>query len=469
MEQVTSLMAKPMIHSLQFRLLIAFVLVIIVAIGTVSIFVLRNTGDELQQFDVRAQEIQTSRTGFLLSYYYYMNNQSWEGIQPVVEELGTSEGIHLVVIGADGLVVANSEGGTLGKQYKTSAPGTRLMLPSRPMMGGMMVTQPAPDTAIGTFYINPENTPTLTRNLADTVNRFLLWGGLLAIAIALVLTLVLSRRIVAPVKVLTAAAAKLGRGDFSQRVPIKGKGEIAELAQAFNSMADDLERDEKLRQSLVADTAHELRTPLTNLRGYLEAIKEEVIKPDTATISSLYDEATLLTRLVDDLQELALADASELKLVKQPENIITVINQAIVSFQSQAKDKGLMLVVEGPESLPAAEIDSQRIGQVLHNLIANAVVHTTSGGTITVSGRESGEYLEVSVTDTGEGIPAEDLPNIFERFYRVDKSRSRRTGGSGLGLTIAKRIVEAHGGDITASSEPGKGSRFTFTVPVSKD
>jgi two-component system sensor histidine kinase BaeS len=173
--------------------------------------------------------------------------------------------------------------------------------------------------------------------------------------------------------------------------------------------------------------------------------------------------------LVDDLQELALADASELKLVKQPENIITVINQAIVSFQSQAKDKGLMLVVEGPESLPAAEIDSQRIGQVLHNLIANAVVHTTSGGTITVSGRESGEYLEVSVTDTGEGIPAEDLPNIFERFYRVDKSRSRRTGGSGLGLTIAKRIVEAHGGDITASSEPGKGSRFTFTVPVSKD
>jgi two-component system sensor histidine kinase BaeS len=142
-----------------------------------------------------------------------------------------------------------------------------------------MVTQPTPDTVIGTFYINPENTPTLTRNLADTVNRFLLWGGLLAIAIALVLTLVLSRRIVAPVKVLTAAAAKLGRGDFSQRVPIKGKGEIAELAQAFNSMADDLERDEKLRQSLVADTAHELRTPLTNLRGYLEAIKEEVIKP----------------------------------------------------------------------------------------------------------------------------------------------------------------------------------------------
>ncbi len=457
-----------MIHTLQFRLFLAFVLVIVVVIGTVSIFVLRNTGSELEQFDVRTQQAQTDRTGFLLSYYYYMNNQSWEGIQPVVEQLGTSEGLHIVVTDTDGLLIANSEGGTLGKQYKTNAVGTKLLMPRTTMMGGMMLP-PQPEVVIGTLYINPENVPTLTKNLAATINRFLLWGGLLAIAIALVITLYLSRRISSPVKVLTTSARKLGRGDFSQRVSIKGKGEIAELAQAFNSMADDLERDEKLRQNLVADTAHELRTPLTNLRGYLEAIKDDIIKPDAATISSLYEEATLLTRLVDDLQELALADASELKLIKQPQAIPAIIEQAIISFQSRAEDKGLSLRTDIPDGLPLVDIDSQRIGQVLHNLIANAVTYTPQGGAVTVSTKKTGNYIEISVTDTGEGIPAEELPNIFERFYRVDRSRSRRTGGSGLGLTIAKRLVEAHGGKITAVSEPGKGSSFTFTIPVSED
>jgi len=458
-----------MIHTLQFRLFLAFVLVIVVVIGTVSIFVLRNTGSELEQFDVRTQQAQTDRTGFLLSYYFYMNNLSWDGVQTVVEQLGTSEGLHIVVTDANGILVANSQGGALGKQYKTSAAGTKLFMPGPPMMGGGMMSQPQQETVIGILYINPENVPTLTRNLAGTINRFLLWGGLLAIAIALVLTLVLSRRISSPVKVLTKSARKLGRGDFSQRVSIKGKGEIAELAQAFNSMADDLERDEKLRQDLVADTAHELRTPLTNLSGYLEAIKDDVIKPDAATISSLYQEATLLTRLVDDLQELALADANELKLIRQPEAMPAIIEQAIISFQSQAADKGLSLRTDVPDGLPLVNIDSQRIGQVLHNLIANAVTHTPQGGTVTVSTKQAGDNIEISVTDTGEGIPAEDLPNIFERFYRVDRSRSRRTGGSGLGLTIAKRLVEAHGGKINAVSEPGKGSSFTFTIPVSED
>jgi signal transduction histidine kinase len=337
------------------------------------------------------------------------------------------------------------------------------------MMGGGMMSQPQQETAIGTLYINPENVPTLTRNLAATINRFLLWGGLLAIAIALVMTLYLSRRISSPVKFLTTSARKLGRGDFSQRVSIKGKGEIAELAQAFNSMANDLERDEKLRQDLVADTAHELRTPLTNLRGYLEAIKDDVIKPDSATINSLYEEATLLTRLVDDLQELALADASELNLIKQPQATPAIIEQAIISFKSQAANKGLSLRIEIPDGLPLVNIDSHRIGQVLHNLIANAVTHTPQGGTITVSAKKAGNFIEISVTDTGEGIPPEELPNIFERFYRVDRSRSRRTGGSGLGLTIAKRLVEAHDGRITAISELGKGSIFSFTLPIVKD
>lgn len=454
-----------MIHSLQFRILLAFLLVIVVAIGTVSIFVLQNTGSELEQFDIRAEQNLADRTGFLLSQYYSLNNMSWDGVQSIVEQMGTAEGQHLVLTDADGIIVANSEGNSLGKTFNTSASGIPLLLSMSSMWGGRQMPS-IPGTLIGTLYINPENTAPLTRGLADTINKFLLWGGLLAIAIALILTLILSRRISAPIRILTTTARKLGKGDFSQRVPSKGKGEIAELSLAFNSMADDIERNEKLRQNLVADTAHELRTPLTNLRGYLEAIKDDVIKPDATTINSLYEEASLLTRLVDDLQELALADASELKLAIQADDISSVIKRAVVSSQSQANDKGISLVIELPDKLPLCNIDSQRIAEVLHNLISNAITHTPQDGTITISAREVEHYVEVTVADTGEGIPAEELENIFERFYRVDRSRSRRTGGSGLGLTIAKRLVEAQGGKISVQSEQGKGSRFTFTVPI---
>ena len=290
----------------------------------------------------------------------------------------------------------------------------------------------------------------------------------MAVAIAVAITFFLSRRILAPVKALTSVVKRLGRGDFSQRVQVKDKGELGELAQAFNAMASDLEHMEKLRRNMVADVAHELRTPLSNVRGYLEAIRDGVIKPDAKTIRSLNEEAMLLSRLVDDLQELALAEAGELKLVYQKEDVSKLVNQTVASVQAQVKAKGLSVSTSLPDRLLPVNIDYHRISQVLRNLLENAVVHTAKGGAITVAAKQQDNWVEVSVTDTGEGIPAEDLPNIFERFYRVDKSRTRATGGSGLGLTIAKRLVEAHGGKIKVQSEMGKGSCFTFTIPVSE-
>jgi two-component system sensor histidine kinase BaeS len=220
---------------------------------------------------------------------------------------------------------------------------------------------------------------------------------------------------------------------------------------------------------MVADVAHELRTPLSNIRGYLEAIRDGIKKPDADTIRSLEEEATLLSRLVDDLQELSLAESGELRLNCQTEDIVELIKQAIAMKQTQAAARGVLVSADVPGKLPLVSIDSLRIGQVLRNLLDNALAHTAKGGTITVTARQEGNRrVEVAVTDTGEGIPPEDLPHIFERFYRVDKSRTRATGGSGLGLTIAKRLVEAHGGNIEAQSELGKGSRFSFTVPVSE-
>lgn len=445
-----------MIHSLRFRLLVAFTLAILVAITTTFFFVGLGTRGEIQQFQERGYRLHITRVERILSRYYYEQG-GWTGIQPFVEQMEALRGQRIVLTDASGVVVADSQGDLLGKQYRPDTPGKTL-------------SSPWTEGVLGTVYISPRSPADFSspQILFKPISRFLLWGGLVAIAIALVITFFLSRQILAPVKALTLTARRLGQGDFSQRVQVQDKGEMGELAQAFNSMASDLERAEKLRQNMVADVAHELRTPMSNIRGYLEAIRDRVVEPDAATIRSLYEEAVLLSRLIDDLQELTLAEAGELKLVRQAEDVSELISQVVAAVQAQAFAKGVSLTVELPDRLPLCDIDSHRIGQVLHNLLDNAVAHTTKGDVITVAARQQDNQLEVSVADTGEGIPAEELTNIFEQFYRVDKSRARTTGGSGLGLTISKRLVEAHGGTIEVQSELGKGSCFTFTLPVSK-
>jgi len=446
------------IHSLHFRLLAAFALVIIVTIGSVFFFTYQTTRSEISQFGERFERMRFRRVEVELSRYYYQQG-GWESIQPLVAQWGNLYGRRIILTDTDGVVVADSKGELLGETYEADAPG-------RPM------SPPWETGNIGVLYINPRVPPAADivslHIVGRTIGLFFLWGGLLAVTIALILTFVLSRRILAPVKALTHAARRLGQGDFSQRVHFKDKGEVGELAQSFNSMADDLERTEQLRRNMVADVAHELRTPLSNLSGYLEAVRDGVIKPDSDTIRSLDEEASSLSRLVDDLQELSLADAGKLNLICQEEDISKLIKQAVAALQPQAEAKGLMISASLPDKLPPVSIDSHRIRQALHNLLENAVAHTNQGDSITITAWQQEKQVKISVVDTGEGIPADDLPNIFERFYRVDKSRTRATGGSGLGLTIAKRLVEAHGGQIEVESEPGKGSTFTLTLPFSE-
>jgi len=261
------------------------------------------------------------------------------------------------------------------------------------------------------------------------------------------------------------AARRLGQGDLSQRVESKDKREMGELAQAFDTMAENLERTEQSRKNMVADIAHELRTPLSNIKGYLEAVSDGVIKPDTDTIGKLDEEATLLARLVEDLQELSLAEAGTLKLVCNPENIAGLVNQTVAIVQAKALAKGLSLSAKLPDKLPLVNIDAHRISQVLRNLLENAITHSAAGGTITVDVRaQDNRTIEVSVTDTGQGIPPEELPLIFERFYR--SGGVRKVEGVGLGLYITKMLVEAHGGRVCVDSEVGKGTTFYFTLPL---
>jgi signal transduction histidine kinase len=432
--------------------------VIIVTIGSVFFFTYQSIRSEIRRFGEQMELMQARRVEVELSSYYH-RQRSWEGIQPFVAQWGNLYGRRIILTDNNGTVVADSEGELLGETYEADMPG----IPMSP---------PWETNAIGILYLGPGLPPEVDiaslHIVYGAIGRFFVWGGLLAVAIALLLTFVLSRHILAPVKALTQAARRLGKGDFSQRVHVRDKGEVGELAQSFNSMASDLERTEQLRRNMVADAAHELRTPLSNIRGYLEAIRDGIKKPDSETIRSLDEEASSLSRLVDDLQELSLADAGELKLSCRKGNISKLIDEAVAALQPQAAAKGLMLTVSLPKKLPLVNIDSHRIKQVLRNLLENAVAHTNRGGSVTVEAWQQGSQIKVSVVDTGEGIPAKDLPNIFERFYRVDKSRTRATGGSGLGLTIAKRLVEAHGGRIEVQSKLRKGSRFTFTLPVSK-
>ncbi len=444
------------VHSLRFRLLVVFAIVILIAVGAVYFFASQTTGGEIRRYGERIEQARFSRVGFEL-FRYFREQGSWEGIQPHVEQWGSLYGQRIIMTDSSGVVVADSQGELLGELYHSDIPG-------RPLPPPRSGTNP------GTLYINPEPSAGFPSplSLSQAIGRFLIWGALAAVAIALLITFFLSRQISAPVKSLALAARRLGQGDLSQRVQYKDKGEMGELAQAFDSMASNLERTEQLRRNMVADAAHELRTPLSNISGYLEAIRDGVKKPDVDIINTLDQEAALLSRLVDDLQELSLAEAGELRLDRQMEDITKSINQAVAAKQTQAAAKGVLVTTDLSNELSPVNIDSRRIGQVLHNLMDNALAHTAKGGTITVMARQKGNLVEVAVTDTGEGIPAEDLPNIFERFYRVDKSRARATGGSGLGLTIAKRLVEAHDGTIEVQSELEKGSRFSFTIPISE-
>jgi signal transduction histidine kinase len=444
-----------MTHRLWFRLSVIFAAIILVTVGTIYLFVTERISAEMQDFRTMSAQYRSAQIRGTL-YLYYSNNQGWDGVQSTVVDAARFSGTHIILIAGNGTVVGDSKGEFLGSNY-TNPEETPIELALQ-------------NQVLGRFYVIAD--PEAEENVAPflrisaSINRSLLVGGSLAIAIALVLTFFLSRRITSPVRVLAAAARRLGRGDLSQRVQVQGQGEVAELARAFDTMASNLEHTEQLRRNMVADVAHELRTPLSNIQGYLEAIRDRVMKPNAATIRSLNEEAALLSRLVNELQELSLAEAGELKLAYQAEDVSKLVRQAVSPWQPKMAAKEISLSLDLPDGLPPVKIDWQRVNQVLHNLLENAVAYTPKGGCISVAASELDGWVEVSVADTGEGIPAEDLPNIFERFYRVDKSRARVTGGSGLGLTIARRLIEAHGGRITVESKLGKGSCFSFTLPI---
>jgi signal transduction histidine kinase len=287
---------------------------------------------------------------------------------------------------------------------------------------------------------------------------------------ALLVSWFLSRRIVAPVQTLTDASQRIADGHYAERVKVNGTDEIAQLAARFNQMATQLEQVESMRRQLIGDVTHELRTPLTSIKGYMEGLVDGVLPATPETFNQIHREADRLSRLVDDLQELSRVEAKAYSLDLRSIAVSNLVQTTVKRLSPQATAKRIALRSNLPADLPPVQADEDRITQVLVNLVANAIQYTPEGGEVTISAARQADEVHISVKDTGIGIPPEHLANLFTRFYRVDKSRSRNAGGgSGIGLTIARHLVEAHGGRIWAEVKgDGQGSIFTFSLKIAK-
>ncbi|GGL89874.1 two-component sensor histidine kinase [Streptomyces fumigatiscleroticus] len=289
------------------------------------------------------------------------------------------------------------------------------------------------------------------------------------VALAVILgALLLSRAVLRPVRAMTSAAKALGEGDLTRRVPVSGRDEIAQLGGAFNRMADSIQAGEERQRRLIGDIAHELRTPLANLRGYLEALRDGVVEPDPDLLASLHEEALLQQRIVDDLQDLALAEAGALTYHPTEVDLRDLLETSRTAHHAQAESAGIALELQAPRPVTVTA-DPDRLRQVVGNLVGNALRATAAGGAVTLVLIPRGELAVVEVRDTGKGIAAEDLPHLFDRFWRADASRGRATGGSGLGLSIARQIVTDHRGTIEVRSTVGVGTTFTIVLPTAPD
>lgn len=349
---------------------------------------------------------------------------------------------------------------------------SQLILPTsfnRHMSGMMGITSSGMGMG-GQGFGNPGLMSQLFVDYRAGFNEALTYAALAAMLVAVVLSLLFTRSVIAPVSAMSLATQRIADGRYDERVQVKGADELAQLAARFNQMAEKLNQIESMRRRLIGDVSHELRTPLTAIKGSMEGLMDGVLPANNETYQQIHAEADRLNRLVDDLQELSRAEARAYQLDIRSVDVSTLVYTVTKRLAPHAESKRILLDLELAPDLPYVLADEDRAVQVLTNLTGNALQYTPEGGRITISAKRIDHEVQIAVQDTGIGIPPEHLSNIFDRFYRVDKSRSRQSGGgSGIGLTIARALVEAHGGRIWVESKGnGLGSIFTFTLPIAK-
>lgn len=316
-------------------------------------------------------------------------------------------------------------------------------------------------TLMEKYNISPEPAHAM---FISAVHRYLVWAFVAAMALAVVLSFVLMRKVLAPLTHMNTTTRQIAAGDFTARVPVNTRDELGTLAKAFNRMAESLEEIESLRRTLMIDVAHELRTPLTNIRGYLEALNDRVLPLSDKTLSLLQDETLRLVQLVEDVLQLARADASHGKLNLERTDLKEMIDTTVKSFSRQISQKSVTLNVHMPEKSPTVSLDKDRIARVIRNLTDNAVKYAPEKDSIQIRMESDPLKVKVEFINNGGDLTSEDLPYIFERFYRGEKSRSRQHGGAGIGLAIVKELVEAHRGTVRAELTNGR-FRIWFELP----
>ncbi len=393
---------------------------------------------------------------------HYRQHDGWAGVEGVFQTQSGNPG-HGKGRGAPKHILADASGRVVYDETGTYQGGT-LSKSQR----NQAIPVEVDGRTVGFLLIsvgNGHSTGTAQAFLA-LITQSLLQAGVLAGLMGLVLGVIIARHLSQPLDYLARAARQLSQGDLSQRVPVSGSDEVAEVMTAFNEMAEALQRSEALRRNMIADIAHELRTPLSVIQGNLQAMLDGVYPLTRAEIAHVYDETLLLNRLVSDLRSLTQAEAGRLHL-----NLVSVEPGELVMgvgemFREAAREKRIALEKAIAPALPAIQADPDRLRQVFANLLSNALRHTPAGGRILIGADLAEDAVRFSVEDTGPGLSAEERAQVFERFWRADASRSRDRGGSGLGLTIARYLVEAHGGQIGVESQPGQGSHFWFTIPA---
>ncbi len=455
--------------SLVWKFLLAFVLVVLVGIGTVALMARNAAVREVRYFMDHGGFNDMQRVADYLSAYY-QGKGSWQGIDPLLSDelivepimegrvargfMGRMRVAGLTLTDPAGVVIA-------GERYEAGyeIPESELDS-STPIsvegetVGLLFLTDIAP--------LGPE------AGLLQRMGQSLVVAALAAGLVALIVGGLLIYSLLRPVRDLTTAARALATGDLSRRVEVRGTDELGDLSQAFNQMAANLERAETLRQEMTADIAHELRNPLAVIQARLEAIIDGVNPATSENLAAVLEQSHMLNHLVEDLRTIALADAGQLALERTEVDLIALVNRVGKNHtdQAQAKEVELRVEVNGTQEIKAF-VDPVRMEQVLGNLLSNALRHAPNGGEV-VLGIEAAEDTGVAlieVMDNGEGIPEEAIDNVFTRFYRADKGRSREAGGTGLGLAIARRLVEAHGGTIRAGNRPEGGAIFSVEIP----
>jgi signal transduction histidine kinase len=446
---------------LRWKLLAAMVALVVVTLGVSALFTRRVTHDQVKRLLVKQPRVSLDDTVRPLEDHL-RSTGGWRGVDAVIDRIAAASRTRLVLTTPPGDVIAASadlraarltvDGNQLTAVGERDGRLEQVMVRIAPS-----VVRAADGSAVAHAYVLPIDEPEDTAALREiaAVDRRLIAIFAIATVVASLLTVVVSRRIVKPIEQLTAAVQDIGRGKVPAHVEVGGRDEIARLATSFNTMADAVTTQEDLRRRMVGDIAHELRTPLTNLRCELEAIQDGLATPDAARIGSIHEEVLHLQRLVEDLQDLAVAEAGALALHRERIDLGAAVARIVGPQADVTCDDGIVV-----------DADVTRLRQVVNNVVGNAVRHTPAGERVRVRVARAGGEAAVSVIDRGPGIPASDLERIFERFYRVDEARGRDRGGAGLGLAIVRRLVELHGGRVWAESVEGEGATFTFTLPL---